>query len=71
MVMCSCIPPPASLQPRKVYNILVPDVFPLKPPDPHSDVPKGVERKMEKLAEYLQKQPARTSKVRVACTDVV
>ncbi|GFR39927.1 hypothetical protein Agub_g3 [Astrephomene gubernaculifera] len=63
MVRCSCIPPPASLQPRKIYNILVPDVFPLQPPDPHQDVPKGVERKMEKLAEYLQKHPARTAKV--------
>jgi hypothetical protein len=63
---CSCIPPPASLQPRKVYNILVPGVFPLKPPDPHADLPRGVERKVDKVAEYLQKQPARAGKVRWA-----
>ncbi len=65
MPFCSCIPPPASLQPRKVYNNLVPDVFPMQPPDPDSDVPKSVERKMEKLAEYLQKNPARTAKARL------
>ncbi|GIL43986.1 hypothetical protein Vafri_1578 [Volvox africanus] len=62
--MLSClISPPASLQPRKIYNTLVPDVFPALPPDPRQDVPKAVERKMGKLAEYLQKYPARTAKV--------
>ncbi|KAG2487550.1 hypothetical protein HYH03_013829 [Edaphochlamys debaryana] len=60
---CFCIPPPASQQARKVYNILVPDVFPLNAPKPQENLSKGVERKIEKLAEYLQKQPARAGKV--------
>jgi hypothetical protein len=63
MASCSCIPPPASLQPRKIYNILVPDVFPGKPPKLEEPLPSGIKRKIGKLEEYLQKSPARAGKV--------
>ena len=63
MVGCSCIPPPASLQPRKVYNILVPDVFPLQAPQMGHALSTGVEKKIEKLEEYVLKNPARIPKV--------
>lgn len=63
MVGCSCIPPPASLQPRKIYNILVPDVFPLQPPAVSDPISAGTKRKIAKLEEYLQKSPGRAAKV--------
>ena len=59
----SCIPPPASLKPRKIYNILVPDVFPLKAPSDDEPVPHGIQRKIGKLQEYVQRNPDKASKV--------
>jgi hypothetical protein len=60
---CSCIPPPASQRERKVYNVLVPDVFPRQAPLLEHVLTQGLERKIEKLVEYVQKNPARISKV--------
>ncbi|GAX72889.1 hypothetical protein CEUSTIGMA_g344.t1 [Chlamydomonas eustigma] len=59
----SCVPPPASLKPRKIYNILVPDVFPLKAPDPNAPLPGGITRKIGKLQEYIQNSPDKIPKV--------
>lgn len=64
----SCIPPPASLKPRKIYNILVPDVFPLKAPSDDEPVPHGIQRKIGKLQEYVQRNPDKASKVAVQPT---
>lgn len=63
MGFCSCIPPPASLQPRKVYNVLVPDVFPPQPPPVTEAVPNSIRRKIAKLHEYVQRSPGKIAKV--------
>ena len=59
----SCIPPPASLKPRKIYNILVPDVFPIKCPADADPIPHAIQRKIGKLQEYVQRNPERIPKV--------
>ena len=63
----SCVPPPASLKPRKIYNILVPDVFPLKCPADDVLVPHSIQRKIGKLQEYVQRNPDKVPKVRRYC----
>lgn len=47
----------------KRYNILVPGIFPLKPPSVDADLPQSTRRKLEKLHEYIQNNPKNTSKV--------
>eukprot|EP00967_Tisochrysis_lutea_P112209 scaffold177008_cov21-Tisochrysis_lutea.AAC.1 len=64
MGFCSCIPPPASVQPRKTYNILVPDVFGNLGPAPKLEDPisSGTARKIGKLQEYVQNNPSKAAK---------
>jgi len=64
----SCIPPPASLKPRKIYNILVPDVFPIKCPADADPIPHAIQRKIGKLQEYVQRNPERIPKVSAIAT---
>jgi hypothetical protein len=59
----SCIPPPASQLSRKVYNILVPDIFPLAAPDAREAIPPALARKIAKLEEYVQRNPHKVPKV--------
>lgn len=59
---CFCVPPPASVRARKVYNILVPDVFPLQPPKLEEAIPLGIRRKIGKLEEYADKNPQKIPK---------
>lgn len=60
---CSCIPPPASIQPRKIYNLLVPDVFSSLSPQKLSDpISASTQRKVGKLQEYVQKNPSKAAK---------
>jgi hypothetical protein len=60
---CSCVPPPASQKPRKIYNVLVPDVFPANPPPADEPVPGSIKRKIGKLQEYVQRNPGKIAKV--------
>ncbi|GMH37323.1 hypothetical protein BSKO_05196 [Bryopsis sp. KO-2023] len=64
---CMCfgrmLPKPASKFPVKRYNILVPDIFPIKPPQVDEDLPSFTIKKIEKLEEYVTKNPQRASKV--------
>lgn len=65
-VSCSCIPPPASIQPRKIYNLLVPDVFTsLIPPKIDEPISTGLRRKFNKLQEYVCKNPSKAAKASV------
>lgn len=66
MVSCSCLPTAASLKPRKIYNVLVPDVFPLQAPRVDEPINAGTKRKIGKLGEYAEMNPARVPKVRGA-----
>lgn len=65
MAAClSCISaPPASQRPRKVYNVLVPDLF--SGPLPALDEPLGLfhKRRIQKLEEYVAKNPNKAPKV--------
>jgi len=54
---------PASRYPVKRYNILVPGIFPLKPPSIDEDLPYSTAKKLEKLHEYIKHNPKNTSKV--------
>lgn len=59
---CRCVQP-ASVQPRKTYNTLVGqlfDVVPIKTDDP---IDSTMRRKIQKLQEYLQNNPAKVPKV--------
>lgn len=65
MAAClSCIAaPPASQRPRKVYNILVPDLF--SGPSTAVDKPLSLyhKRRIHKLQEYVLKNPNKVPKV--------
>lgn len=66
MSLCNCFglsPMPASRYPVKRYNILVPGIFPLKPPSIDEDLPYATGKKLEKLHEYIKHNPKNTSKV--------
>ncbi len=59
-----CVVKPASAKERKTYNILVPALFagePIKLDDPLDST---LRRKIQKLQEYVQKNPAKIPKVR-------
>ncbi len=60
----SCVPPPASLKPRKIYNVLVPDVFPLSTPADSAPVAPSTLKKIGKLHEYICKNPHKIPKAR-------
>ncbi|KAJ9518358.1 hypothetical protein QJQ45_010311 [Haematococcus lacustris] len=59
----SCIPPPASRKPRKLYNLIIPDVFPDDQPDESQPLPQPVLKRIEKLCEYAQCSPTKLPKV--------
>ncbi|KAI8464448.1 MAG: hypothetical protein J3K34DRAFT_526188 [Monoraphidium minutum] len=62
-VCCGCVAQPASVQPRKTYNTLVAQLFagePIRPTDP---LDSSLRRKIQKLQEYVQKNPAKIPKV--------
>ncbi len=65
-MVCSCIPPPASLRPRKIYNFLVPDIFDTGGvvPDIREPTSPATLRKIAKLQEYVAKNPAKAGKAR-------
>ena len=63
--MCfGCVAAPASAKPRKTYNTLVPQLF-LGEPPPKLEAPldPATRRKITKLHEYVQKNPAKIPKV--------
>lgn len=55
----------AARVPVKRYNLLVPDVFPVTEPSFEHPLGLTIERKIKKLAEYLDKNEHRVPKVRV------
>ncbi|GBF93271.1 hypothetical protein Rsub_06003 [Raphidocelis subcapitata] len=62
-VCCGCIAQPASVQPRKTYNSLVGSLFAgeaIKTGDPLDST---LRRKIQKLQEYIQKNPGKIPKV--------
>ncbi len=63
--MLCCIRPPASVQPPKFYNRLVPDVFPDPPWQLDAPITDAIRRKANKLAEYAQNNPQKLPKVRL------
>lgn len=54
----------AARVPVKRYNLLVPDVFPVVEPPFDKPLGIGIERKIKKLGEYLEKNEFRAPKVR-------
>lgn len=64
---CNCFGVAATARvPVKRYNLLVPDVFPVVEPSFGKPLGITVERKIKKLAEYLDKNEHRVPKVRAA-----
>lgn len=59
-----CVTPPASIQPRKTYNVLVPVLFLDVAGDVDEPVPPAVQRKVLKLEEYMQRNPEKIPKAR-------
>jgi hypothetical protein len=57
------MPKPASMQPRKTYNILIGELYAGNPPDLHDSLDSSARRKIQKLQEYCQKNPAKIPKV--------
>ncbi len=61
---CNCFGIAASSKfPVKRYNLLVPDIFPRKPPAFADRIDPATERKYKKLYEYVEKNPHRGEKV--------
>ncbi|BDA44648.1 probable protein SEMI-ROLLED LEAF 2 at N-terminal half [Coccomyxa sp. Obi] len=61
---CNCFGIAASSKfPVKRYNLLVPDIFPRKPPAFADRTDAATERKYKKLCEYVDKNPHRGAKV--------
>jgi hypothetical protein len=61
---CTCFGVKTSSEvPVKRYNLLVPDIFPPIEPEYKKQLPNGVQRKIKKLGEYLEKYPERSEKV--------
>jgi hypothetical protein len=64
LIEMSClIPAGASLKARKIYNRLVPDVFPPSAPQPMEQISVATMRKISKLQEYVQNAPGQIAKV--------
>lgn len=59
---CRCVQP-ASVQPRKTYNTLVTQLFPAEPIKTDDPIDSTMRRKIQKLQEYLQANPAKVPKV--------
>uniref|UniRef100_A0A383VUE4 Uncharacterized protein n=1 Tax=Tetradesmus obliquus TaxID=3088 RepID=A0A383VUE4_TETOB len=62
-VCCGCIAKPASVQPRKTYNTLVPQLFAGEPIATDEAIDSSMRRKIQKLQEYVQVNPAKIPKV--------
>lgn len=62
-VSCFGLLPTASSRPVKRYNLLVPDIFPRTEPPFEDKVDSSIDRKIKKLADYLDKNPHRGPKV--------
>ena len=63
---CNCFGIAASSKrPVKRYNLLVPDIFDGTPPVFGEELEAGTQRKIKKLAEYVEKNPHRGPKVRL------
>lgn len=61
---CNCFGIAASSKfPVKRYNLLVPEIFPRKPPAFAELIDAATERKYKKLNEYVVKNPHRGEKV--------
>lgn len=54
---------PASVQPRKTYNTLVGQLFGGEPIKTDDAIDSTMRRKIQKLQEYLQANPAKVPKV--------
>lgn len=57
------LPTASSRRPIKRYNLLVPDIFPRTEPPFQDKVDSSIDRKIKKLADYLDKNPHRGPKV--------
>ena len=57
------LPTASSRRPVKRYNLLVPDIFPRTEPPFQDKVDSSIDRKIKKLADYLDKNPHRGPKV--------
>lgn len=62
-VCCGCIAKPASVQPRKTYNILIGQLFEGEPIGTDAPIDSTLRRKIQKLQEYIQANPAKIPKV--------
>ena len=60
---CGLLPTASSRRPVKRYNLLVPDIFPRTEPPFEDKVDSSIDRKIKKLADYLDKNPHRGPKV--------
>lgn len=64
-VCCGCIAKPASVQPRKTYNQLVAALFVGEPIATDAPLDSTLRRKIQKLQEYVQVNPAKIPKARL------
>ena len=62
------LPTASSRRPVKRYNLLVPDIFPRTEPPFEDKVDSSIDRKIKKLADYLDKNPHRGPKVHSSAT---
>jgi hypothetical protein len=62
MPSCSCLPAPASLRPRKIYKLLVPDVFDGHNPNSLGPIDLSTKRKIGKMVEYISFNPQNAGK---------
>ena len=60
---CGCIAQPASVVPRKTYNILIGQLFEGGQIENTDPLDSSLRRKIQKLQEYVQKNPAKIPKV--------
>lgn len=67
-VCCGCIAKPASVQPRKTYNILIGQLFAGEPVRTDEALDSSLRRKIQKLQEYVQANPAKIPKVGQQCS---
>lgn len=62
-VCCGCVAKPASVSPRKTYNTLVAALFIGEPIKTTDALDTSLRRKIQKIQEYVQKNPAKIPKV--------
>jgi hypothetical protein len=59
----------AAKVPVKRYNLLVPAVFPVTEPNPNKPLSVGVEKNINRLSDYLERNEHRIPKVRWKTTE--